>query len=177
VEAMAATPRAERAVWGFLFDIDLARTIRARRIPPAHPLLLALADSRALGMTFGDGLWVRLVDLPAALTARRYGIAGEVVLEVTDAFCSWNAGRWRLATTSAPGAEESVGAKAGAVERTDARADIVVDTADLAAAYLGAFRFSDLARAGRAEERTPGALRRADAMFASERAPWCATMF
>jgi predicted acetyltransferase len=177
VEAMAATPRAERAVWGFLFDIDLTRSIRARRISPAHPLLLALADPRALGITSGDGLWVRLVDLPAALTARRYGIAGEVVLEVTDAFCPWNAGRWRLATTNTSGAEESIGAMAGAVERTDARADIIVDTTDLAAAYLGAFRFSDLARAGRVEERTPGALRRADAMFASDRPPWCATMF
>jgi len=49
--------------------------------------------------------------------------------------------------------------------------------ADLAAAYLGAFRLSDLARAGRVEELAAGVLRRADALFASDRTPWCATMF
>ena len=63
------------------------------------------------------------------------------------------------------------------LERTELPADLVVDTVDLAAAYLGAFRLSDLARAGRVQELTPGALRRADALFASDRAPWCATMF
>ena len=63
------------------------------------------------------------------------------------------------------------------VGRTEAPADLVVDTADIAAAYLGANRFSDLAYAGRVEERTPGSLRRADALFAAEHAAWCATMF
>ncbi len=177
IEAMATTPRAERAVWGFLFGVDLTRSIQARRVAVAHPLLLALADPRALGMTSGDGLWVRLVDLPAALAARRYGMAGEIVLELTDAFCPWNAGRWRLATAGEPGAVEADSVIGGFIERTGATPDLVADITDLGAAYLGAFRFSDLARAGRVEERTPGALRRADATFASDRAPWCATMF
>ena len=171
VEAMALTPRAERAVWSFLFGVDLMRTTRAGRVSLPHPLLLELADPRALGITTGDGLWVRLVDLPAALVARRYGAAGTLVLEVADTFCSWNAGRWRLAATGEPGDAVAV------VERTDALADLLLDVADLAAAYLGAFRVSDLARAGRVEERTPDALRRADALFASDRTPWCATMF
>ena len=171
VEAMAVTPRAERAVWGFLFGIDLMRTTKAGRVAVPHPLQLALADPRALGLTVGDGLWVRLVDLPAALAARRYGAADALVLQVTDAFCPWNAGRWRMAAAGEPGAA------AATVERTEAPADLVVDTTDLAAAYLGAFTLSHLADAGRVEERTPGALRRADALFASARAPWCATIF
>jgi predicted acetyltransferase len=169
VEAMAVTPRAERAVWGFLFDIDLTRTTKAGRVTMPHPLLLELADPRALGITTGDGLWVRLVDLPAALAARRYGSVDALVLEVTDAFCPWNAGRWRLDASGEPGA--------AAVERTDAPAELSLDVADLAAAYLGAFRLSDLARAGRVVELAPGALRRADALFAADRAPWCATIF
>lgn len=171
VEAMALTPRAERTVWSFLFGVDLMRTTKAGRVPVPHPLLLELADPRALGMTTSDGLWVRLVDLPTALAARRYGTAGTLVLEVGDAFCPWNAGRWRLA------AEGEAGSTVALVERTDAPADVVVDVADLGAAYLGAFRLSDLARAGRVEELAAGALRRADALFASDRAPWCATMF
>jgi predicted acetyltransferase len=114
---------------------------------------------------------VRLVDLPVALAARRYGAADALVLEVADAFCPWNAGRWRLATAG------EAGAAVATVERTDAPADLVVDVADLGAAYLGTFGLSDLAAAGRVEERTPGALRRADALFAADRAAWCATMF
>ncbi len=171
VEAMALSPRAERAVWGFLFSVDLVRTTKAGRVPVPHPLLLELVDPRALGITTGDGLWVRLVDLPAALAARRYGAAGTLVLEVADAFCPWNAGRWRLAATGEPGNAAAV------VERTDAAADLALDVADLAAAYLGGFRVSDLARAGRVEELAPGALRRADALFAADRTPWCATGF
>jgi len=171
VEVMAITPRAERAVWGFLFGIDLMRTTKAGRVVVPHPLQLALADPRALGITVGDGLWVRLVELRVALAARRYGSADALVLEVADAFCPWNAGRWRLAASGKPGAAAAV------VERTDAPADLVVDVADIAAAYLGAFRLSELAHAGRVDERTPGALLRADALFASERTPWCATMF
>jgi len=171
VEAMALSPRAERAVWGFLFGVDLVRTTKAGRVPVPHPLLLELADPRALGITTGDGLWVRLVDLPAALAARRYGAAGTLVLEVADSFCPWNAGRWRLVATGEPGDAAAV------VERTDAPADLALDVADLAAAYLGGFRVSDLARAGRVEELVPGGLRRADALFAADRTPWCATMF
>jgi len=171
IEAMAPTPRAERGVWSFLFGVDLMRTTKAGRVPVPHPLQLALADPRALGLTASDGLWVRLVDVPAALAARRYGAAGTLVLEIADAFCPWNAGRWRLAATGEAGRAVAV------VERTDAPADLGVDVADMAAAYLGAFRLSDLARAGRVVELTEGALRRADALFASERTPWCVTMF
>jgi predicted acetyltransferase len=171
IEAVALTPRAVRAVWTFLFGIDLMRTISAERQPVPHPLQLALADPRALGLGAGDGIWVRLVDLPAALAARRYWSAGELVLEVADAFCPWNAGRWRLAARGEPGEA------AARIERTDAAPDLALDVADLAAAYLGTFRFSELARAGRAVEVVPGALARADALFASDRAPWCMTMF
>ena len=171
VEAMATSPAVERAVWSFLFGVDLVRTITLRRVAVPPPLALALADPRAIGLRVVDGLWLRLVDLQAALAARRYGGPGELVVEVTDEFCSWNAGRWRIAAFGEPGAAVAT------VERTDGPADIATDTADLAAAYLGAFRLSDLARAGRAEELVPGALRRADAMLAWDRAPHCGTMF
>jgi predicted acetyltransferase len=171
VETVALTPRALRGVWSFLFGVDLMVSISAERQPVPHPLQLALADPRAMGLVAGDGIWVRLVDLPAALAARRYGTAGELVLDVTDAFCPWNAGRWRLAASGDPGAATPT------VERSDAPADLALDVAELGAAYLGGVRLSELARAGRVDELVPGALRRADALFGSDRAPWCVTMF
>ena len=118
-----------------------------------------------------DGLWVRLVDLPGALQARRYATADALVLEVADEFCPWNAGTWRIETTGEPWAAEA------RVERPTDAPDLVLDTTDLAAIYLGGVRPVDLAQAGRIEERTPGALRRATAMFAAERTPWCVSMF
>jgi predicted acetyltransferase len=93
------------------------------------------------------------------------------VLEVTDAFCPWNAGRWRLVAAGEPGSA------AATVEPTDAPSDLALDVADLASAYLGAFRLTDLARAGRVEELAAGALRRADALFGWDRTPWCCTPF
>ncbi len=170
-ETVTLTPRALRDVWRFLFEVDLVRSVRAGRLPVPNPLQQLLAEPRAIGLVVGDGAWVRLVDLPVAMAARRYGTADELVLEVTDAFCPWNVGRWRLATSGGQGAAEA------AVTLTEAAPDLVLDTSDLAAVYLGAHRPSDLAVAGRLEERTHGALRRADVLFAADRTPWCATMF
>ncbi len=167
-EVIATTPRAIRDLWGWLFEVDLVRHVRAVRGPVPHPLQLLLAEPRRLGFTVGDAIWLRVVDVPAALTARTYGGAGTLVLEVRDAFCPWNAGRWRLVV-----ADEG----RGAVEPTAAAADLTLDAADLGATYLGTFRFSELARVGRVVENTPGALLRADALFAAARAPWCSTMF
>ena len=35
----------------------------------------------------------------ARLKPRRYATDGAVVVDVTDAFCPWNAGRWRITIT------------------------------------------------------------------------------
>ena len=52
-----------------------------------------------------------------------------------------------------------------------------LDVTDLAAAYLGAFSFAQLAAAGRVRELQPGGLRRADDLFRTDRAPWCPRVF
>jgi predicted acetyltransferase len=166
-ELMAATPRAVHDLWRFAFDIDLIHVIRAERVQPDHPLMLTVAEPRRLGMTLSDALWLRLVDLPAALKARSYRGEGSVVFEVSDSFCPWNAGCWRL---------ESDG-KQARIEPADKGPELAVDVTDLAAAYLGAFSFTELARAGRVVERSAGALGRADRMFATDRAPWCPQVF
>jgi len=175
-ELVAVTPRAVRDLWRFLFGVDLVRTIRARALPVPNPLELLLAEPRALAQVVNDGIWLRLVDLPAALGGRRYQRAGSLVIEVADEFCPWNAGRWRLEVGEA-GPSKTERWLAAGVDRTDDEPDLVLDTTDLAAAYLGGIRFADLAVTGRVAERWPGAVRRADAMFAADRAPWCTTMF
>jgi predicted acetyltransferase len=127
-----------------------------------------LADSRRLRVThLADNLWVRLLDIPAALSARRYATEGQLTFEVSDAFLPDLAGRYTLE-----------GAPDGAdCARSDHPADLSLDVAALDAAYLGGVSFTSLAQAGLVREETLGALARADAMFATFPAPYCSTPF
>ena len=161
IEAMGTTPEATREIWRFLLDIDWMSSIKAGLLPIDHPLLLMLAEPRRLGFRVLDGLWLRLVDVEAALAARSYAPGERVVLDVADAFCPWNEGRYEL-----PGGS-----------RTDAEPDLRVDVRTLGSVYLGGFTFAELARALRVEELTPGAIARADTLFRADRAPWCPEIF
>jgi predicted acetyltransferase len=163
IEALGATPGATASIWRFALDVDWMERVRAGLLPVDHPLLLLLAEPRRARFTLGDALWLRLVDVPGALSARSYGAGKGVVLELADAFCGWNAGRWRV---SARGAE-----------RTEDAADLALDVSALASVYLGAFTFRELARAGRVRELSNRGLERADRLFYTDRAPWCPEIF
>src|SRR3954453_11827425 len=91
-EALGATPSATTAIWRFLLDVDWMATVQVQLAPPDHPLFLLLANPRRPQYRMGDGLWVRVVDLPAALSGRTYGEGDPLVLEVRDAICEWNDG-------------------------------------------------------------------------------------
>ena len=162
-ELVAATPAARATLWAFLLDQDLTRTVTWEMAPVDEPLWLMLTEPRAVRRRIVDGLWVRLVDLPAALTARDYATSLDVVLDVADAFCPWNEGRYRLT--------------GHACERTDAEPDLALDVAALGAAYLGGTTLRELAEADRVRELSPGALDRASAAFRGAVAPWCPEMF
>lgn len=166
-ELMATNPAAHLDLWRFLMDIDLMAKVEAWNLPPDDPILLSVAEPRALGINLGDALWLRVVDLPAALSGRAYRAEGRVVLEVSDGFMPANAGRWAL---------EADGGTARVSSTTDA-SDVACDITDLAAAYLGAFSFTQLADAGRAREVGAGGLARGDALFRTDRAPWCPRVF
>ena len=159
--AHAISPTATRELWRFLFGIDLVERVQMNFFDPGSSLMLMVADPRSLHLHLSDGLWLRLVDVEAALRARTYG-DGAVVLEVRDELCPWNAGRYRLEQT---------------VERTQDEADLELDAADLACAYLGAFDFHALARAERVRELRPGALERASGLFRTPRPPYCPDEF
>jgi predicted acetyltransferase len=110
-----------------------------------------------------DVLWVRLVDVGAALSGRAYGEGGPLVVEVRDAICEWNDGRWKLVD--------------GVCERTDSEPDLALDVSALGSAYLGAVSFTQLREALRVEELRLGAVGRADALFAWRPLPWCLEIF
>lgn len=162
IEAIATSPDSNRDLWRYLFSIDLTTRVKMELFDPASPLFLQLVDPRALHIKVFDGLWLRLVDVEEALRRRAFAGDGTVVLEVRDGVLPANSGRYRAGAT---------------VERTDDEADLALDVADLASAYLGAFSFERLASAGRVEELRPGALGRASALFRTSLPPYCPEVF
>jgi predicted acetyltransferase len=159
-EAVGASPIATAAIWRFLLDVDWMERVKAELLPLDHPLLHLVAELNRLHFRVGDGIWVRLVDVGAALAARSYDGEGDVVIAVADAFCPWNDARFSLDGS-----------------KTTAPPDLRLDVDALGSVYLGGFTVGQLARAGRVEELTPGAVERADALFRTGRAPWTPEIF
>jgi predicted acetyltransferase len=121
-------------------------------------------------------LWVRIIDVPAALAGRRYSGPVDAVLEVRDRLLPANAGRWRLATTGQAGDPGGLAASCVAAE-PGAAADVTLDVTELGAAYLGGTRLAELAGAGLVAEGRPGAVRQLSAALAWDPAPWCPVNF
>jgi predicted acetyltransferase len=169
LEVVGLDGATERAIWEWLFDLDLLGRVKGWRGSMPHPLLLQLTEPRRLGLTVREGMWLRLIDVRAALEARSFAATGSLGVELTDDLCPWNAGRWRVSVPNDRGA--------ASVTASEDEPDLQLDVADLATVYLGTFTFADLARAGRVQECRPGAVTAADALFATVGAPWCSTMF
>jgi predicted acetyltransferase len=163
IEAIGESPEAMRAIWRYLLDIDWMARVKAWLLPLDHPLLLLLAEPRRLGFSLRDGVWVRLLDVKTALSARSYQPRGSVVIEVIDEFRPWNAGCWRIA--------------ADGVERTGEAPALRCGVSALGSVYLGGFTWTQLTRALRAHEVVPNAVAHADAMFQVASAPWCPEIF
>ncbi|AUG77231.1 hypothetical protein CFP65_2397 [Kitasatospora sp. MMS16-BH015] len=163
-DVQALTPQVYARLWSYLLELDLVDTVTAYSRPVDDPLLHLLSDVRRVRPTLGDALFVRLVEVGTALAGRGYAAPVSVVLEVSDEFCPWNAGRWRL---SCAGPD-----KPAACERTEDPADLALSVRELGSAYLGGVTLAALAGAGRVTELRPGALGEASRAFGSDLAPW-----
>ncbi|MFJ5118381.1 sterol carrier protein domain-containing protein [Kitasatospora sp. NPDC088548] len=163
VELAAASPQAYARLWGHLIGVDLFdRLTHEGAVDEALPYLLR--DPRALRSTVVDRLWVRLVDVARALAARPYVAPVETVIEVEDAFCPWNTGRYLLRAGAG---------RPALCERTDREAELALPVADLGSAYLGGTALASLAGTGRVRESRPGALAALDTALRAEGAPFC----
>jgi predicted acetyltransferase len=181
-EMVAADPAATAALWADLLSRDLVSETTAFLRPADDPLLHLLADPRRARPQVSDGLWVRVVDVPAALTTRRYLSPVDVVIEIADDMCPWNHGRWRLASAGPAGGprQRAAGAWAAApatCARTSDPADVILPVSALGAAYLGGTRLGTLARAGLASEMRPGAVDVLSTALSWDPAPWCPMIF
>lgn len=150
-ELRAVTTDAHVALWRALLGLDLIETVVVET-HPADPLPYLLADSR-LARTTGrqDDLWLRIMDVPAALEARSYSADLHTVLELPGGRFALDIdnGRARCAPSDAP---------------TEVEMDLDV----LGSLYLGAHHASALAAANRLRVKDSALVRRLEAAFASD---------
>ena len=159
---VALTDDAYAALWSFLLNVDLMASFHAegRAVDEALPWMLA--DPRRLSRSVRDESWVRVVDVEAALSARRYARDGRLRIEVRDPTCPWNDRVWEL----------EGGPDGASCRPTRGSPDLVLSASELGAVYLGGSRFAPLLGAGLIEERTAGAAETVDSMFATRLQPW-----
>ncbi len=166
-ELHALTEDANAALWRFLAEIDLVTTVRAEGRSPSDRLPWLLTNARAaIPSDFGEGMWVRLFDVPRALEARTYENEGRAVLEIVDGELG---APLRVALDVSPDGTTCV--------PTDRSPDITLSVAALGAAYLGGTRLRHAAIATGVDEHTPGALAALDALLRTADEPWCSTFF
>ncbi|HET6938714.1 MAG TPA: GNAT family N-acetyltransferase [Nocardioides sp.] len=165
-DLVALTPAAYLQLWRFLAGLDLSDTVACDRAPLDDPISWALVDPFLVRVTkLTDALWVRVLDVPAALQARPWGRDGDVVVEIADPL-GHATGRFRVVTRD--GVAE--------VSTSDAEAEVTMDAETLGALYLGGVRADTLQRAGRLSGSESG-LRTWAAMVDTGPAPYCITGF
>ena len=166
-ELHATSPLALREMWRYIFGIDLVVRIKAFGQPVDDPLFFMVAEPRRLQTQLEDGLWLRVVDVRAALEGRSYAADGELNFLLRDEFCPWNEGRFKLEVKSGE----------GHLTETAGDVDLEMSARELGAIYLGGTPLTALVGAGRVVENAQGAARKADQMFYSEVTPRCTEEF
>jgi predicted acetyltransferase len=161
-ELHASTDECEAALWRFLVEHDLVIKVHAHNLATDSIVDSVLVNHRQAHRRLVEGGWFRLLDVPAALTARGYQSDGSVSLAIVDEQVADNQGTWQLTITDGRATCEPV---------TNATPDLALSVAELGAAYFGAQRWRGLAAAGLVEG-DDGPVGLADQMFGGAAAPW-----
>ncbi len=166
-EIMAVDPVAHRALWQVLLSTDLIGEVAYGMLPVDDPLMHQLVNPRRVTPLLVDAVFVRVVDVARALTARAYASDVDLVIDLIDDFCPWNSGHWQL----------SANADGVTCAPTTEAADLRLDASTLGAIYLGGTSLQSLADAGRVVEHRAGSIGETSRAFLSGRAPWCPFVF
>lgn len=167
-ELAALDPASLLALARRLVDFDLTVSARVDGRGSDDPLIWWAGGPRAVKAKSFDSLWIRIVEVGAALEARGYAAACDTVLDVVDELCPWNAGCWRLTVDPAGRARCVV---------TQDRPDLRIPVAVLGSAYLGARSIVTQAQQGLVTELRPGAARELSRALQSDVAPTGAIEF
>ena len=161
------TPEAYVAMWQFAAGQDLVYRIHLNDAPSDDPIQHFARDPRTLRVNVGDGVLVRIVDLPRALMTRNYQVESELTFRVIDDLCDWNQGTWKLST----------GPEGADIRQVDESPQLTMDVFTMAHLATGALSATYAHRLGRIEASDKSALIRADHLFATEYAMHCMNHF
>lgn len=161
-EVAAADPATLLALARRLVDFDLTASITISGRGTDDPLVWWSGGPRALGVKTYDSLWLRLVDVGAAMSARGYSSACDIVLDVSDPVCPWNERAWRLTVD-----EKGVAMCEPSTDDPDVRLPVQA----LAAAYLGSRSIATQADQGLVEELSPDSVRLLSRAMSCDREP------
>ena len=165
-EIFTVTDEAHTELWRVLISLDLIPSLTGS-IPVDDPLRHKLVDLRSAQITSqGDKMWLRILDVPAALQQRTYAADVDAVIEVTDDFAG-RGGRFSLSV---------VDGKA-TVTATDAAPTVRLDISVLSSVYLGGFGVRDFAAADRLWTDSTASLDALDAALRTPYAPFAGTFF
>ncbi|MEO7126711.1 MAG: GNAT family N-acetyltransferase [Nakamurella sp.] len=154
-------------LWRYLISLDLVRTFTVDRAPVGHMLQYLVAGPRAIQTRLQDALYVRILDVASALSARRYAAPIDVVLDVRDDVLPESGGRFALRG----------GLDSAEAVRCDLDPDMTMSARELASIYLGETSLGALHAAGLVDEHRPGTVAAASAAFGWPIAPYCADPF
>jgi predicted acetyltransferase len=167
LELTGIDPEAEKALWQYVFGIDLISSIEYGNQPVDDSLRWWLEQPRRMQRRTEDALWVRVIDVVSALEGRRYDRGGQLTFRMRDDLCPWNQGVYCLEV----GQEGTASCR-----KTTSDPEIDLTPSALGSVYLGGNQLRDLARAG-VVTGSRDALDRADGMFAWHPQPWCQELF
>jgi predicted acetyltransferase len=167
---VSTTADAYQALWRFLLELDLVGTVKAPLGSIDEPLRWLVKNPRMIRTTeVREHLWARVLDAPAALSARTYGGAGRLSLRVTDPLGFADGGF----TIEADAAGHAVVTPGEAADGP--LLEMPVDL--LGSLLFGGVSAATLAEAGRIGERSAGDAASADRLLRSERPPVLTTWF
>lgn len=165
IEMFGTSPSSWLALWTLVMGFDLVTHIEASKRPVDDPIFQFLVGLRRAKRTLTDTMWVRVLDVGAAMTARSYATTDAVTIDVKDSM-GYAAGRHRIAWDGTVATHAS----------TSDPSDLRVDVSTLGVALMGRPAFVDGVRAGTVGGSLESAFR-ADRMFRHARAPFCPEVF
>jgi predicted acetyltransferase len=166
-ELVPVTDAGYRALWNYALSVDLFPIVKYWNNPAGDPLPFLLDNGRAVSVKgVSDGLWMRLIDVPAALERRTYSGSGSLVLAIVDEFCDWNDGTYRL----------SIDDGIAECARVTAEADVTMTASTLGALYMGGNSATGFSRVGQLSGEA-SAIQRLDSLFRGSPEPWCPEIF
>ena len=168
---LAETPEAYEALWRYVLEVDLVHEVKAELRSVDEPLLWLLSDMRAARVSPIDHLWMRILDVPASLSARTYSCAGTVGFDVSDEL-GFASGRYVLETN-----DEGMPTVARVESIPEGVPAVSLSVNELSSLYLGGVSASSLISARRIVELTEGAGSLVERVFHSPTTPWLSVWF